>query len=55
MRSLLTSPLTKGVLGGILGVVVGLVAWHAYTDHVAFHTIVDYLNQHSGAINRLGP
>jgi len=49
----LTSPTAKGIVGGVLGVVFGLLAWHVYTDHVAFHTMVDFLNRNAEKIQKL--
>lgn len=54
MRSILGAPAVKGIAGGLAGVVVGLLVWHLYTDHVAFHLLLDYLNTHAAAINNLG-
>lgn len=53
MRSLLTSPLVKGLVGGILGVVVGLLLWHVYTDHLAFHELDAYIRMVAPKINKL--
>lgn len=53
MRSLLSSTTAKGVIGGLIGVAIGLLCWHAYTDHVAFHTMLDFLNRNAEKITKL--
>lgn len=40
---------------GFLGVVLALLLWHAWTDHVAFHQIVAFVNQHAATIQQLAP
>jgi hypothetical protein len=52
MHGVLT-PTVKGILGGLLGVLVGLLAWHLYTDHVAFHTMLEFLNRNADKIQKL--
>ncbi len=42
-----------GLLGGIVGIVLVLETIHLWSDHQALHVVVDYLNQHSAAINKL--
>jgi hypothetical protein len=36
-------------------VVLALLLWHAWTDHVAFHQIVAFVNQHAATIQQLAP
>lgn len=38
---------------GFLGMLLGLLLWHAYTDHVAFHQLAEYLNRVAPKINQL--
>lgn len=38
---------------GALGVAVALLLYHFYTDHVALHQIVDFVNQFGPAIQKL--
>jgi len=47
--------LRRGVpfLVGLLGVLVGLLLLHLWSDHVAGHVIVDFLNQHGEKIRTL--
>jgi hypothetical protein len=40
---------------GFLGVFLALLLWHAWTDHVAFHQIVAFVNQHAATIQQLAP
>jgi hypothetical protein len=56
MYSFLSHPFWKGFIGAFLGsLIVGnvLLAIHLWSDHVAFHAIMNYLNQHAAAINAL--
>lgn len=46
----------RGFVGSatlVLIVLAGLALWHLYTDHLAFHTVLNYLQQHAAAINKL--
>lgn len=38
---------------GFVGVLLALLLYHAYTDHVALHTMLNFLNQHGEKIQRL--
>ena len=41
---------------GALGVLVALLLWHTWTDHVAFHAIVNMINQNAAqAAQRAAP
>jgi hypothetical protein len=40
-------PFWKGFAGAALAFVLGLGAWHLYTDHVAFHAIINMINQNA--------
>lgn len=56
MRRVLASPFVRGFLGALAGsCVLGvlLVVYHLWTDHVALHAMLDYLNAHAAAINHL--
>lgn len=35
----------KSIAWGGVGVLAVLLLWHAWTDHVAFHQIVDMINK----------
>ena len=37
---------------GIVGVFIGLTLWHLYTDHVAFHTIVNLINANAAQVQQ---
>lgn len=34
---------------GLIGVATGLLVWHLYQDHVAVHSIADFLNSQIAA------
>jgi hypothetical protein len=56
MRRLLASPFVRGVLGAAVTFVcaaLGLALVHLWTDHLAFHTVLDFLNQHAAKIRAL--
>ena len=53
MRGLLTHPFWKGFLGALIAVLVALLGIHLYSDHVALHTLVTFLNQHAEQISKL--
>lgn len=40
-------------LWGAVGVLVVLLLIHLWSDHVALHTMLDYLNSHADKINKL--
>lgn len=40
---------------GALGVVLALLLWHSWTDHVAFHAIVDMINRNAAAQQQASP
>ena len=50
---LLSAPFVRGILGGVLGLALALLTWHIWTDHRAFHVMLDYLNTHAATINKL--
>lgn len=55
-RALITSSFARGFLGALAAVVlvIGvLLAIHLWSDHVALHTMLDYLNTHADKINKL--
>jgi len=46
----------KGFLGVVVAVAVAaltLGVWHLWSDHHALHVVIDYLNTHAAAINKL--
>lgn len=53
MRGLLNAPAIRGLLGGVGGVILGLLAWHLYTDHLAFHAVLDFVNRNADKIAKL--
>lgn len=38
---------------GLLGMVTALLLYHAWSDHVAFHTLINLWNEHWPAIQKL--
>lgn len=46
------SKLTAFALG-LAGVVTALLLYHLWTDHVALHTVINYLNSNAAKINKL--
>lgn len=38
---------------GLIGMLLMLFLWHAYTDHLAFHAIVGFINEHADQIKKL--
>ena len=44
------SALVLSILGGIVGLLLGAGLLHLYTDHQAFHVVLDFLNQHAATI-----
>lgn len=56
LSDLLTSAFARGFLGALIAIVlvaIALLLYHLYTDHVAFHILLDYMNQHADQINQL--
>lgn len=50
------SPFLTGFLGAFcaaLGIVIGLTIIHLWSDHVALHVMLDFLNQHGETISKL--
>lgn len=45
-----SSGFLKGLLGAIVGTACALFAWHLYTDHVALHTMLTFLNANAQKI-----
>lgn len=41
------------VMFGALGVAGALLLYHLWTDHLALHALVDYLNTNAAKINKL--
>lgn len=38
---------------GMLGVAAALLLYHLWTDHLALHALIDYLNTNAAKINKL--
>lgn len=53
LHRVLSSPYAKGFAGALVALVVSALAWHLYTDHVAFHQALGFLTQHAAAISKL--
>lgn len=53
MRSVLVRPFVIGFGAAVLGVGVMLLAIHLWSDHVALHVVVDFLNRNADKINKL--
>lgn len=56
MRRLVTSPFLIGFFGALAAAAIGLLVLlviHLWSDHVALHVLINYLNQHAAAINKL--
>lgn len=45
-----SSGFLKGLIGAVVGTAVALLTWHLYTDHVALHTMLTFLNTHAQKI-----
>ncbi len=46
----------RGLAGSLVGslvIVMLLVVYHLWSDHQAFHVMLNYLNDHAAKINRL--
>lgn len=56
MRSLLVSPFAKGFYGALAAsafLTAALISYHLYTDHLAFHALLAYVEAHAAQINAL--
>ena len=53
MRSLLTGPFARGLVGAVAGGLLLLSAVHLWSDHIALHVLVDYMNRNAPKINAL--
>ena len=48
-------PYLKGMVGAIVGGILLLLAIHAYTDHVALHQVIDFINTQGPKVVKLPP
>jgi len=46
-------PFFTGVIGACLGVVLVLLVIHLWSDHVAFHALVNFINANGAKIQKL--
>lgn len=56
MHRLLANSFVRGFLGATLAIAclfAGLLVIHLWSDHLALHTLIDYLNAHAEKINKL--